>query len=83
MYLVALWANYGVREYAFSGKYKINEKGVAIPLVYDYDDHNGTCDSWFLRPITCTTTGFIIFWTPYKGIAEKVAEALRNNKKEI
>ncbi len=74
IYLVACWAKYGVRDFPFAGKYERNENGIDIPLVYDYDDHNGTCDNYYLRRINRTTTGSIVLWTQSKSIAHKVAE---------
>lgn len=78
IYLVALWAHYGVRDFPFSGKY-IKQNGIDVPLVYVFDDHNGTCDHYFLRPIIYTTTAHIFLWTQFKGSAEKVADALNEN----
>ena len=74
IYLVGCWARYGVMEFPFTGKYKTNEKGISIPIVYDYDDHNGTCDNWYLRRIDYTTTGQILLWTQSKSVASRVAE---------
>ena len=75
IYLVACWAKYGVREYPFTGKYeKDKHYGISVPLVYDYDDHNGTYDGYYLRGITSTTSGRIIMWTEFKSVADKVAE---------
>lgn len=74
IYLVGCWANYGVREYPFTGKYEQNENGISIPIVYDYDDHNGTCDNYYLRKLNHVTTGHILLWTQSKNVANKVAE---------
>ena len=73
IYMVGFWADYGVREYAFAGK--CSESG--IPFVWDYDDHNGTCDSWWLRPLYHVTTGLILAWTTDKRYANEIAEVLR------
>lgn len=73
IYMVGCWAKYGVREYPFTEKY-FSENGFSIPLVYDYDDHNGTCDCYWLRRLDCTTTGQILLWTQSKSVASKVAE---------
>lgn len=75
MHIVALWANWGVMSFPFSGKYKV-KNGISYPLVWDYDDHNGTEDNWYLRPIDWVTTGFIITWTQSEGAAERIADAL-------
>ena len=73
IYLIACWADFGVREYAYDGE--CDESGV--PLVYDYDDANGTRDVWIKRPITNTTTGWIYAWTTSKARAEEIVEALQ------
>lgn len=78
IYLVACWAKYGVRGYFFTGKY-VDVDGTSVPLVYDYDDHNGTTDNWYLRRIDQTTTGFIFMWTQSKAVADKVAELLNRD----
>jgi hypothetical protein len=74
LYLVGCWANCGVREYHFTGKYELDEYGTSIPLVYDYDDHNGTCDNWYLRRLDYVTTGKIIMWTQSPSLAFKIAD---------
>lgn len=73
IYLIGCWAHYGVREYPFTGKYS---KNGTMPLVYDYDDHNGTCDSWFLRELVNTTTGAYVGFSFSKERAEIIADAL-------
>lgn len=75
IYLVACWAKFGVQEYPFTEKY-FSENGISIPLVYDYDDHNGTCDNYYLRRLDRVTTGMIALWTQSKSMACKVAELL-------
>lgn len=80
IYIVGCWAKYGVREFYFAGKYKKDTNNPDckkyVPLVYMYDDCNGICDKYFLRPITGTTTGSIIMWTFDKGVAEHIADAM-------
>ena len=82
IYLVGCWAKYGVREYPFTGKYEQDKhnNNISVPLVYDYDDHNGTCDNYYLRKLSCVTTGRIIMWTQSKSVAEKVAELFNKEK---
>lgn len=73
IYLVACWARYGVLEFPFSGRYKkINKK--PIPLVWDFDDHNGTYPEYVLRPITWTTTAAIRGWLRDEQQAKDTAE---------
>ena len=74
IYLVGCWARYGVMDFHFTGMYERNENDIDIPLVYDYDDHNGTCDNYYLRRIDNTTTGQIVLWTQSKSVAHKIAE---------
>ena len=84
IYLVACWAKYGVMEFPFSGKYK--DKEHLQPLVWQYDDLNGTSDNWYLKSIEDTTTGSIYLWTFSKEDAYRIAkkknveigESLRN-----
>lgn len=73
IYLIACWARYGVLEFPFSGRYKkINKK--PIPLVWDFDDHNGTYPEYVLRPITWTTTAAIRGWVRDEQQAKDTAE---------
>ena len=75
VYLIACWASYGILEFPFTGKY-IKENGIDIPLVYDYDDHNGTCDCWWLRKITNTTTGRKLVWTQDAAAARRISDKM-------
>ena len=73
IYLIACWARYGVLEFPFSGRYKkINKK--PVPLVWDFDDHNGTYPEYVLRPITWTTTAAIRGWLRDEQQAKDTAE---------
>ena len=73
IYLVACWARYGTLEFPFSGRYKkINKK--PVPLVWDFDDHNGTYPEYVLRPITWTTTAVIRGWVRDEQQAKDTAE---------
>lgn len=79
IYLIACWAHYGVLEFPFSGKYKkvkdVDTKVARyIPLVYDFDDHNGTHPEYVLRPITWTTTAAIRGWVRDEQQAKDTAE---------
>ena len=49
-------------------------------IVYQYDDHNGTDDSYYLRLITETTTGAINGWTIDRDEAYRRAEVKNNEK---
>lgn len=82
IYLVACWAKYSVREYPFTGKYEYDKYyDISAPLVYQYNDCNGTCDNYYLRRITDTTSGSIIMWTQFKSVADKVAELFNKEMK--
>ena len=77
IYLVACWARYGVWDLIWSGKFiKDKDTGHLEPLVWHYNDHNGTADNWYLRPLHNVTTGFIMTWTQDRCIAESIANAL-------
>ena len=78
IYMVACWVGYGVQEYYFSGK--CSKDG--IPMVWFRDDCNGTCDCYFLRKLTDTTTGWIYAWTISKSRAEEIAAALNEKAGE-
>ena len=78
IYMIACWAGYGVREFPFAGKYTID----GIPFVWAYDDRNGTCDCYFLRKLTDTTTGWIYAWTTIESRAEEIAAALNERTGE-
>ena len=73
IYIVGCWAKYGVREYPFTGKYALNRDGISVPLVYDYDDRNGTCDNYYLCRLDQTTSGAVVMWTQHKNTAHVIA----------
>ena len=72
LYIVGLWAHYGVMDRPLSNK--TDERG--IPLVWDYVDCNGYQDKWILVPVDYITTGWICAWTVSKDRAESLAEAM-------
>lgn len=78
LYMIACWAGYGVIEFPFAGKCTTD----GTPFVWIYDDRNGTCDCYFLRKLTDTTTGWIYAWTTSKSRAEEIAEALNEKTGE-
>lgn len=81
IYIIGRWARYGVREYYFTGKYTTID-GVSIPLVYNYDDCNGTDSLWRLLPITYVTSGCVLLWTQHEEVACSVAR-LCNGQKQV
>ncbi len=79
IYLIACWARFGVLEFPFSGKYKKEKDKDSpliryIPLVWDFDDHNGTYPEYVLKPITWTTTAAIRGWVRDEQQAKDTAE---------
>ena len=83
IYLVACWARWGVISFPFAkeSRYDKFRAKKYVPLVYQYDDHNGTDDSYYLRLITETTTGAIDGWTLDRDKAYRRAE-VKNNEKD-
>lgn len=87
IYLVACWASYGTLEFPFPIKYKkVKDKDTKvvryIPLVYDFDDHNGVYPEYVLRLITSTTTGFIRGWFYTKQQAKDVADIYESYRRQ-
>ena len=82
IYLVAYCAKYGVMEFPFAGEsgYDKFRAKKYVPLVCQYDDHNGTDDSYYLRLITETTTGAINGWTIDRDEAYRRAEVKNNEE---
>lgn len=74
VYLVGYWARYGVLAFPYAGKMVENNEFGLIPLVYDFDDHNGTYDGYVLRELNQVTTGQIITYTFNEHIANSIAE---------
>lgn len=75
VYLVVCYAHWTVREFKWTGKYK-KYFGNPWPIVWDYDDHNGTYEEYVKRPIYHTTTGQICTYCFSKSMAEVIAEAM-------
>ena len=88
VYLVGYWARYGVLEFPYSGKMVEDSEFGLIPLVYDFDDHNGTYNEYVLRKLNDVTTGQVITYAFNKHIANSIAEqynelySYRKNKKK-
>ena len=79
IYMVGYWARYGTKEFPFTGKFE-NKSGQYFPIVYQYNDHNGTADQWELVSLRQTTTGGIVCWSSSETIAKKIAAALNEQK---
>lgn len=78
IYMIARWAGWGVREFPFAGKCTAD----GIPLIWMYDDQNGTRDCYLLHKLTDTTTGWIYAWTTSKSRAEEIAAAMNEKAGE-
>ena len=72
LYIVGMWAKYGVIWRYFSGKTAKDGR----PLVWDYRDCNGTCDKWILVPVDMVTTGWVYAWTTSEAMAEFLANGM-------
>lgn len=77
VYLIGYWARYGVREYPYSGQMVEDEEFGMTPLVYDFDDHNGTYNEWILRKIQNTTAGQVIMYCFKEQLANIYADKLQ------
>lgn len=67
IYVVCCWAKPLILKVKWSGKFDKNN----YPLVWLYDDFNGVCDDYYLRPVTSTTSGIIYNWYFDKDQAER------------
>lgn len=76
VYFVGVWAGWGYREHYFAGDFVV-EHDRFQPLVWDYDDHNGTDDAYYLRPIEFTTTGCMYTWTFDEHLAQDIVRYKR------
>lgn len=76
VYLVGYWARYGVLEFPYTGKMVEDSEFGLIPLVYDFDDHNGTYDEYVLRKLNHVTTGQVITYAFNKEIAQMLVDKL-------
>ena len=76
VYLIGYWAKPGYWKCYFSGKYSESEHSKYEPLVWHYDDHNGTADQYELTPISFITTGYRC-WTFDEELAKFTVECKR------
>ena len=77
VYIIVLYVHWCVREYKWTGKWRYTRLSNSYePIVYDYDDHNGTFEEYVKRPIHSVTTGDIIDWTFSKYAADRFAKLL-------
>ena len=74
VFLIGYWARCGYRPHIFAGKF---DSKTGWPFVYDYDDHNGTDDAWYLRRLDLTTTGGCFTYTFDEDIAKKLVVAFQ------
>ena len=78
IYLIGCWARYGIRECA--NTLQVDKEG--IPLVYNYNDHNGCYEEYELVPIHRVTTGQVYAWSTSEKAARHIAD-LMNEAKEM
>lgn len=73
IWYVGFWAHYGVRSEILGG---FDRDG--HPLVWYFDDHNGTYSEWVLTRLEYTTTGAVITWgdARRREKLEKIADLL-------
>lgn len=77
VYLVGYWARWGVMEYKWTGRWVHDtDTNDVRPIVYYYDDHNGTFEEYQMIDIYNTTSGGKFMWTFYEKAAKKVAAML-------
>lgn len=76
VYLVGYWARYGVLEFPYAGKLVEDNLFGMTPLVYDFDDHNGTYDEYILRKINDVTSGGVVIYCFNQKVAEMLAYKL-------
>lgn len=48
--------------------------GDPVPMVYVFDDHNGTYAEWKLIPATYVTTGGVYCWSIHENVIKTIAE---------
>lgn len=77
IWYVGFWAHWGVRSETLQG---FDSDG--HPLVWYFNDHNGTYAEWVLMRLENTTTGTIACWgdEARRGKLAKIAIALENER---
>ena len=81
VYLIVCYAQWCVREFPWTGKWE-DFADMPVPIVWDYDDHNGAFEEYAKRNIYYTTTGVIHDWTFNKNAAERVVKAFNRRLEE-
>jgi hypothetical protein len=77
IYTVFLWARFGIREVAWSGKFEDGE-----PLVYEYYDANGERDEYRLMPVSKISSGGFVGWYLTKEVAEWLCNKLNGGSND-
>ena len=77
VYGIFLWAKWGILELPWSGKYTKGD--IAVPLVYNYYDANGTQDEYHLVPITSCSSGAFWNWYENKENAKQAQKKLNDS----
>ena len=73
IYGIFLWANWGMLELPWTGKY---DKKTGLPLVYIYHDFNGMIDEYYLSTVDRASSGAFYYWYETKELAEEMQKQL-------
>ena len=76
IYLIGYWARFGIMECA--NTLQVDKDGV--PLVYEFNDHNGAYEEYELLPIYRVTTGLVYAWSTSKKSAQYIADLMNTAK---
>ena len=75
IYGLFLWAQWGMLELPWSGKY---DKKTGLPLVYIYYDANGMRDEYYLAPINRASSGAFHGWYKDRNTANDIQQELND-----
>ena len=78
VYLIVRYAHWTVKEFSWTGKWRINGMGRPCPEVYYWTDIEGMPDELVKIPVLLASTGQIIDWSFYEKSAREIAEALED-----
>lgn len=80
VYLIVRWVDWGILDFPLEEIHIENDK--VIPVVWEYNDHNGETDRYELVPYNRTTSGEIFTWTIDRDAAVMLVYYLRDLKKK-
>lgn len=78
IYVICLWARYGVLECRWSGKFD----KTGSPLTIHWDDHNGERETYTIVPFYRESTGSTRYYSFSKESAKYLAEKLNGEDKK-